>query len=341
MDFSTFYDIIVYNGLIYCFLSLQGFETSCFIVTRYYQDKMSSDNNSHIGRSRIARQVTVAGLFINVLLTALKFAAGIVGMSHALVADAIHSMSDTISDLVIIIGSYYWAKPADEEHPYGHHRIETIVTMFVGGMLFLVGLGIIRQAFISMQGGKIARPGEVAAWVAVVSIVVKELLYRWTERVGKKINSPAVLANAWHHRSDAISSIPALLAILGSMLLPGWGWLDRVGAVLVSLFILQAAYRILQPVLRELLDGSADPQICADIGTLAGAVAGVLQVHRLRVRISGARLYVDLHLVVDGDISVRDGHDIAGVVKDEIMNAGLEVLDVVIHVEPDESIISE
>ena len=284
------------------------------------------------------RWVTSIGLVVNIMLSALKFTAGILGRSQALVADAIHSLSDTISDLAIIIGSYYWDKPADAEHPYGHRRIETLVTMFVGGMLLLAGLGIIWQAFVSMQKGGIVQPGPLAAWMALLSIVVKEILYRWTKKAGDRINSPAVLANAWHHRSDAFSSIPALLAILASMMSPGLAWADRVGAVLVSLFIMQAAYGILQPGIRELLDGSADPKICTKISALAESVAGVLQVHRLRVRISGARLYVDLHLVVDGNISVREGHNIAGAVKGKIMRAEHEVVDVIIHVEPNELI---
>lgn len=297
------------------------------------QNHSPIDENSHA-----VRWVTVIGLVVNILLSALKFTAGIMGRSQALVADAIHSLSDTISDLAIIIGSYYWAKPADADHPYGHRRIETLVTMFVGAMLLMAGLGIIRQAFVSMQNGGISHPRPIAAWTAFVSIVVKELLYRWTQRVGNEINSPAVLANAWHHRSDAFSSIPALLAILTSMVLPGWGWMDRIGAVLVAIFIMQAAYRILQPGFRELLDGSADQEVCDKIQVLAESLPGVLQIHRLRARISGARIYVDLHLVVNGDISVRKGHDLAGAVKKEIMDVGLQVADVIVHVEPNELI---
>lgn len=285
---------------------------------------------------RDVRLVTGVGLAINILLTGLKFAAGIFGRSQALVADAIHSLSDTISDLAIIIGSYYWSKPADDDHPYGHRRIETLITLFVGAMLLLAGLGIIRQAFVSIQSGHIEPPSAVAAWTALVSIIVKELLFRWTRREGERINSPAVLANAWHHRSDAMSSIPALLAIIGSMVLPGWVFLDRIGAVLVSLFIMQAAYVILQPGLRELIDGSADPEICNQIEEIACDVDGVLQIHKLRVRLSGGRLHVDLHLVVDGNLSVRAGHSIAEKVKKRIMDAGLDVVDIVIHVEPEE-----
>jgi len=297
---------------------------------------INRQNNKIDRHSRDVRLVTAVGLIINVILTVLKFGAGIFGQSQALVADAIHSLSDTVSDLAIIVGSYYWTKPADADHPYGHRRIETLITLFVGGMLLLAGLGIIRQAFMSIQSGHIERPGAVAAWTALVSIIVKELLFRWTRSAGERINSPAVLANAWHHRSDAMSSIPALLAIIGSMVLPGWVFLDRIGAVLVSLFIMQAAYVILQPGLRELIDGSADPEICKKIKAIACNIDGVLQIHRLRVRLSGARLHVDLHLVVDGNLSVRAGHNIAGAVKNSIMGAGLDVEDVVIHVEPEE-----
>ncbi len=284
--------------------------------------------------SRYIRFVTVVGLIVNILLTTVKFWAGIVGHSQALVADAIHSLSDTISDLAIIVGSYFWSKPADEDHPYGHRRIETIITLFVGLMLVLAAVGIIRQAFLTIHSGHHVRPALITAGVAAFSVVVKESLYRWTRQAGEKCRSSAVIANAWHHRSDAMSSIPALLSIVGSIMLPGMAFLDRLGAVVVALFILQAAHKIMLPGLKELVDTSADDEICTEIKEIAVQMPGVRDIHRLRARLSGARLYVDLHMVVDGDISVRQGHDIAGAVKSRIINSDLQVVDVVIHLEP-------
>ncbi len=284
--------------------------------------------------SRYIRFVTIVGLIVNILLTTVKFWAGIVGHSQALVADAIHSLSDTISDLAIIVGSYFWCKPADVDHPYGHRRIETIITLFVGLMLVLAAVGIIRQAFLTMHGGDHVRPALITAGVAALSVVMKESLYRWTRQAGEKCRSGAVIANAWHHRSDAMSSIPALLSIVGSIMLPGMAFLDRLGAVVVALFILQAAHKIMLPGLKELVDTSADDEICTEIKEIAVQMPGVRDVHRLRARLSGARLYVDLHMVVDGDISVRQGHDIAGAVKSRIISSDLQVVDVVIHLEP-------
>ena len=288
------------------------------------------------GHGKVIRFVTIVGLVANLLLSGMKFAAGIVGMSQAIVADAVHSLSDCISDLAVIIGSYYWCKPADDGHPYGHRRIETMVTLFVGAMLLMAGVGIIRQAVISLQlhGGAAIKPGGIALAAAFISIFVKEGLFRWTRRVGKKLNSPALVANAWHHRSDAFSSIPALFAVAGSMLMPGWYFLDSLGAIIVSLFVMHAAYQILQPGLIELVDGSAPDEVCQRITKLAESIKGVQQVHGLRTRFSGARLYVDMHVVVDGTISVKEGHDISDDVKGEILNADFGVVDVIVHIEP-------
>jgi cation diffusion facilitator family transporter len=283
--------------------------------------------------SRYIRFVTVVGLIVNILLTTVKFWAGIVGHSQALVADAIHSLSDTISDLAIIIGSYFWSKPADADHPYGHRRIETIITLFVGLMLVLAAVGIIRQAFLTMHGSHHVRPALITAAVAALSVVVKESLYRWTRQAGEKCRSGAVIANAWHHRSDAMSSIPALLSIVGSIMLPGMAFLDRLGAVVVALFILQAAHKIMLPGLKELIDTSADDEICRQIREIAMQMPEVRDIHRLRARLSGARLYVDLHMVVDGDITVRHGHEIGKAVKNRIINSNLQVVDVIIHLE--------
>lgn len=285
---------------------------------------------------RRVRFVTLAGLAVNLGLSAVKFAAGILAHSQAVVADAVHSLSDTVSDAAVIIGSYYWTRPADPCHHYGHRRIETVTTLFVGLMLIAAGFGIIRQAVLSLSAGPGARPGMAAIAAALISIISKEWLYRWTRRCGERLRSPAMVANAWHHRTDALSSIPALAAVSVSFFLPNLWYLDGVGAIAVSLFILYAGYRIMHPGVMELLDGGAAPEILEKIRQIGEETDGVLQIHNLRTRFSGALLHIDLHVVVDGGITVRQGHDIAEAVKERIMGGGLDVVDVVVHVEPAE-----
>ena len=299
---------------------------------------LSSSQKKSIHHGPAIRFVTWVGLIANIVLVGLKFFAGVVGYSQALVADAVHSLSDTISDLAIIIGSYFWTKPADSDHPYGHGRIETVVTLFVGTMLLLAGVGIIRGAVLSLNENGEHRPGFVALIAALISVVIKEFLYRWTKKEGERVNSPALIANAWHHRSDAFSSVPALIAVLGTFLAPEWVFLDQLGALIVSLFIMHAAYQILQPGLMELTDSSASPEVCNEIKKIAESVSGVLQVHGLRTRFIGTRLHVDLHAVVDGVLTVRGGHDIAMAIRRNVVAAGLDVDDVVVHIEPPEEL---
>ncbi len=286
--------------------------------------------------TQTVRRVTALGLAANLALSGLKFAAGLMGNSQAVVADAVHSLSDTISDVAVIVGSLYWHKPADHDHHYGHRRIETFVTLFVGAMLLAAAAGIVRQAVISFQGTPPGPPGPVAIAATFVSIVAKELLYRWTKRVGQQAGSQAMVANAWHHRTDAFSSIPALAAVTGSYFFPACWFLDGAGAIVVSFFILYAAYGILRPVIHELLDASAPPEVLSRIQKVSEETDGVLQVHKLRSRLCGTELHLDMHVVVNGDIPVSKGHDIAEEVKERLMNEDLNVSDVVVHIDPAE-----
>ena len=203
------------------------------------------------------RKVTWVGLVANLLLAIFKFAAGYWGKSQAVIADAVHSLTDLVTDIAVIVGSHFWARPPDHDHPYGHRRLETLVTIFIGAVLAAAGLSIGWEALTGLKQDGAARPGWIAAAAALLSIICKEILYRWTGSTGQKLKSPALAANAWHHRSDAISSIPVLMAVGGSILFPSWSFLDGLGAVIVSLFILQAAMRILWPGLLELVDSGA------------------------------------------------------------------------------------
>ena len=285
-------------------------------------------------RERYVRKVTWIGLLTNFSLSGLKFAAGYFGRSQALIADAIHSLTDTTTDIAIIAGSHYWSRPADENHPYGHRRLETLVTAFIGIMLVAAGIGIGWEAISTLHHKQTASPGWIAFYDAMASIAVKEALYRWTAAVGKKIKSPALAANAWHHRTDAISSLPVLIAVGGALIFPAWSFLDRVGAVIVSIFILHAAMKIIWPAVSELIDAGAPEEIQKKIMAIASNTMGVREVHAVRSRYISSSIQIDLHIVVDGNISVREGHTIADSVEDNIIGGIPEVLEVVVHVDP-------
>ncbi len=292
-------------------------------------------------REKTIRKVTWVGLLANVLLAGFKLLAGIIGSSQALVADAIHSLTDLTTDIAVIAGSHYWSRPPDEDHPYGHQRLETLVTVFIGVMLAAAGIGVGWKAISTLQVAHSAPPKLIAALVALISIIGKETMYRWTAYIGRRIKSPVLAANAWHHRTDAISSLPVLIAISGAMVFPSWSFLDRVGAVIVSIFIVHASIKILWPAFSELIDAGAPTEIRKRIQTSALKNEGVLQVHDIRTRYVSSSIQVDLHIVVKGSISVREGHDIADNVKDCIINEIQEVIDVIVHVEPPERAIRE
>jgi len=285
-------------------------------------------------REAYVRKVTWLGLLINIALACIKFAAGYFGRSQALTADAIHSLTDTTTDFAVIAGSHFWSRPPDESHPYGHRRLETLVTVFIGLMLAAAGIGIGWDAVSDLRDKQATPPGWIALLVAMVSIVTKEVLYRWTARAGKRIKSPALAANAWHHRTDAISSIPVLIAVGGALIFPSWSFLDLVGAVVVSIFILHAAMKIIWPGISELIDAGAPREIQKQITDIAGHHPGVLEVHKVRTRYISTSLLVDMHIVVDGSISVREGHAIADEVELKIIDDIPGILGVVIHVDP-------
>jgi cation diffusion facilitator family transporter len=294
-------------------------------------DEPIARNREHI--HQVAR-VTGVGLAVNLSLSVLKLAAGILGSSQAIVADAMHSLSDSVTDVAILIGVRYWSKPPDEDHPHGHGRIETLVTTGIGGLLVLVAAGLVYNAIASLSRAEQTVPSWIGFVAAVVCIVSKEMLYHWTVRTGTRIKSPAVIANAWHHRSDGLSSIPAAAAVAGAALHPGWSFLDPIGAVVVSFFILQAAWHIAGPALGQLIDAGASEQDRAEIEAIALAVDGVKLVHAIRTRHIGSGVEVDLHVKVRWDMTVRDGHDISEAVKRRLLAEGPDVVDVVVHLEP-------
>jgi len=274
------------------------------------------------------------GLLCNLLLAAAKAAAGILGHSQAVLADALHSLTDSVTDIAVILGVRYWTAPADDDHPHGHGRIETLITVVIGLAIGAVAIGMGTQAIRGLRHGPDVAPSGIALVVAMISIVVKEILYRWTARVGREVRSPALVANAWHHRSDAISSIPAAVAVSVTLIDPEWAVVDRVGAVVVCLLILQASWRILRPALDQLIDAGAPAADRRRIEELALQVDGVESAHAVRTRYVGADLAVDLHVEVDGGLSVAEGHVIAVAVRRKLLEEGPNVNDALVQIEP-------
>lgn len=292
-------------------------------------------------QSRAVRRMTWIGLGTNLVLAGLKFAGGVIGHSQAVVADAVHTLSDIVTDIAILVGVRYWSRPADSSHPYGHRKVETLVTFGIGATLFAAGFGLLWNAVEGLslhdhgKSGLRVLPSWPALAAALLSIVCKESLYRWTSAVGRRVRSLPLVANAWHNRSDALSSIPAALAVGAVMIDPRLSFLDHVGAIVVSLMIFQAAIKIIRSSFGKLADAAAPQEKVEAIRSVVEGVEGVRDVHALRTRYLGClNLEVDLHVLVDGGKTVREGHNIAGAVKARLLDSDPEIVDVVVHVEP-------
>jgi cation diffusion facilitator family transporter len=282
------------------------------------------------------RFVTWVGIWVNLVLAVVKVVAGILGRSQALVADGLESGMDILTSFGLLIGARYWTAPPDEDHPYGHRRIETLVTLGIGLVVAGVGVTIALGSLHSLRTGEHQHPNLLALAVAFLSVVGKELLYQWSAREGRAMRSSAVVANAVHHRSDAISSVPVLLSVGAAQLLPGWGFLDAVGALFAAGFILKTAAEISWPALREMADTGAEAKILAHIREIAVTTEGVRSLHELRTRYVGSSLHVDLHLVVGPDITVLEGHRIGDAATARIKAELPDVLEVLVHLDPSE-----
>ena len=283
---------------------------------------------------RIVKRVTLAGLVANLAIAAAKAVAGFLFSSQALVADAVHSASDLVTDLVVVFSVRFWVAPADEDHPYGHGKMEALVTLFISAALVFAAWELARNAVLSIVRGRSgALPGALALAVALASVVVKETLFVVTRSAARKVRSTALEANAWHHRSDAISSIPVALTVGIVWLVPSLWWVDSVGALVVSGFIVHVAWELARPAFQELTDAQIDDKADA-VAAVASSVPGVRSVHKARARRYGSMFQADLHIQVDRSLSVAEGHDIGHAVKESVVNAGLDVDDVIVHVEP-------
>ncbi|MFH0882283.1 MAG: cation diffusion facilitator family transporter [bacterium] len=285
-------------------------------------------------RERTIFKVTFWGAVANVVLSAFKIAAGTFGHSHAVLADGFHSLSDLATDIAILIGSRYWSRPPDISHPHGHRRIETIISFAIGLTLAGVAVGIGWSSISTLRTGDKEAPGMIALVAALASIVIKEGLFRWTVLTAHRVKSPAMEANAWHHRSDALSSIPAAAAVAVAAWLPKFAFLDAVGGIVVSLFILHAAGKILLPVVSELADAGAPEGTIERIGAIVLAIDGVHGVHHIRTRYLGSRLAVDLHLLLDDNLPLVEAHRIGDTVALQLKQQEPVIVDVITHLEP-------
>ena len=290
-------------------------------------------------REKAIYQVTWAGSFVNFLLVVFKFIAGILGHSAAMIADAVHSLSDFATDIVVLIFTRISNKPQDKSHDYGHGKYETLATAIIGIVLFAVGAGIcwngLRAIQTVWQGGRLPAPGMLAFAGAIISIVSKELIYRYTIHVGRRINSSAVIANAWHHRSDAFSSIGTAAGIGGAILLGDhWRVLDPVAAVIVSFFIMKVAVQLLIPCVDELLEKSLPVEVEDEILKTILSFPGISSPHHLRTRRIGSYCAIEVHVRMDGSISLEEAHETATAVENKLKRQFGKGTLVSIHVEP-------
>ena len=279
-------------------------------------------------------KVTWVGLWVNVALSGFKIWAGIAGNSRAVLADGFHSLSDLVSDVALLIGVRFWSAPADDDHPHGHQRVESLVTLGIALTLAILSVLLVRDAAVGLLSEEPRVVGLIAALAALSSIIIKEALYRWTVRKGRELHSSALVANAWHHRSDALSSIPAALSAGIVHVAPGLAVLDLIGTIIVAVFLCAAAWKIAWPALNELTDKGVCAETRGKILKTAAAVPGVRDVHALRTRFLGAGTQVDLHVMVDGAMSVEEGHHVATAVEDAIMSIEPRMTDVLVHIEP-------
>lgn len=301
-------------------------------------DGSTAYTDSRLREHRIYK-VTLYGAIVNVLLCVAKLLAGIFGKSSAMIADGVHSLSDLITDIIVIAFVRISSKPQDRGHEYGHGKYETLATTIIGLMLLFVGLGImwnsLAQIWACIQGEHLKSPGWIALWAAILSIVVKEFLFQYTRRAGHQLHSQAVIANAWHHRSDALSSIGTAIGIGGALLLgEHWTVLDPIAAFIVSLLIIHASIDQLRPSLGELVENSLPEEIEDEIRRIILKCPSVTDPHNLRTRKIGNRKSIDVHVRMDGNISLNEAHDKTKDIEHHIKNAIGQDTFVMIHVEP-------
>jgi len=281
------------------------------------------------------RRVIWVGIIVDSTLSALKIVIGALGQSSALMADGLHSLSDLISSLVVMIGFHVSFKPADSKHPYGHGRAESIAGWVVSLILLIIGCGIAVKAVVEFSSGNVSQPKPYTLGIVLLSIAAKEGMFRYKMHLGKKLQSLSLIADAWHHRSDALSSLVALVGIGGAVLGGArWRFMDHLAAFAVAIIIIQVAVKIFRQTSSELMDAMPSGEIISRFKNLAMEVESVQGVEKIVARKSGIDLLVDMHVEVDKDMTVEKSHLIAQKVRDKIIEHTPNVRKVLVHIEP-------
>ncbi|MCC8074193.1 MAG: cation diffusion facilitator family transporter [Clostridiales bacterium] len=295
--------------------------------------RFSSNENSAVMKTVV--KVSLSSIILNIALTVFKLTAGIISGSGAMVSDAVHSASDVFGTIIVMIGAKMSGKKSDKEHPYGHERIECVAAILLATVLFLTGLGIGYtgiKTIISGEYNSLGETGIPALTAAIVSIIVKEIMYHYTKAAAKKIDSSSLMADAWHHRSDALSSIGALIGIGGAML--GVPVLDPLAGIIICIFILKASFDIYLDAINKMIDHSCDSETQEKIKQCALSQDGVLNIDELSTRMFGNRIYVEIEICADGSLSLNESHMIAETVHHEIERQIPRVKHVMVHVNP-------
>lgn len=281
---------------------------------------------------KLGKKVSIITIIINMVLGLLKIIAGFLGSSSAMIADGVHTASDVVTTVIVIFGLSIASKEADKEHPYGHEKFESAMAKLISILLFATGLYIGYQGILVLVSGEFSRPGIIALVAAGFSIVVKEFMYHYTIITARKIQSTSMKADAWHHRSDAFTSMGTFAGILGARF--GLTFLDPLAAIVVSIFVMKVSVDLYLKSMDELVDHSAEPQVVENIKTLILSVEGVEEIRDLKTRVFGSGIYVDLEVAVDGNLSVKKGHTIAEDIHDTIESNITSVKHCMVHVEP-------
>ena len=284
-------------------------------------------------------RITLWGSVVNVTLTALKFAAGILGCSAAMIADAVHSLSDLLTDFVVLLFVRISSRPADSDHPYGHGKYETLASAIVavallaaGGVLAAEG---VQKILSAIHGEELVMPGRIALWAALISIAAKEIIYWLTIRVSRRVQSSALEANAWHHRTDALSSVATSIGIGGALLFGGkWAILDPIAAVLVSIFILVAAARLLHEAMQDLLEKRLPEEVENEIRAMVAADSEMSEMHKLRTRRVGNVYSIEMHLRMDGNMPLAEAHRHSAMLEQRLRERFGQQTMITIHMEP-------
>ncbi len=279
-------------------------------------------------------KVTITGSILNIFLSAIKLTAGFLGNSYGLIADGIHSLSDLVTDILVVFGILIGKKPPDEGHHYGHKKIENFAEVLMGLILIILAIKLSVSSFKVLLSGKEYTPAFYTIFIAIISVVTKEYLYRVTRKIAKECNSDVLLGNAWHHRSDALTSVIIVVSLGIGIYFPKFYFIDAIISIMISIIIMYLGIRITMRSLNKLSDAAPPEGYRNRVEHEIELLDGVGNVHSLRMRFLGSQIYIECHVEVDPDISVSTGHEIATAIKDHIMDWDKNIVEVMVHIEP-------